>query len=373
MEQDATRFWADIKKFEEALAKEPGSYCFAPLAEIYRRLGLLDEAIQVAKKGCELHPDYVGGFMALGRAYFDKGMKEESRGALEKVVAFTPDNLLARRLLGQIYVENGDSASAEEALGYVLMQNPADNECLMLLDSLKASSPDAAAGLTAPPPSSGYTVIDAAADDEEIIEDAEILEEFDDEPSIEEDFFGAGTDAGVPEPDAPPPAAPAGDDDFLFTPPDEAFSEPGAALPEDLPAAEAAFIPPVPGEAFTEPEEDIAPEESDPLITATMAELYVSQGFLKRALTIYRELLEADPDNEEWKNRLYDLKTAIDEDVAIARHSVAEEGGAEPGPAAVSAGQDVPEPGTAITGPAESGDTVVVTLERWLETIRRRR
>src|SRR5512146_1447483 len=104
MELESSSFWSDIKKYEDTLAKDPQSYCFAPLSELYRKLGLLDDALNVAKRGCELHPDYVGGFMALGRAYYEKGMKAESRAALESVVRGTPENLLAQRILSQLYI-----------------------------------------------------------------------------------------------------------------------------------------------------------------------------------------------------------------------------------------------------------------------------
>jgi hypothetical protein len=63
--------------------------------------------------------------------------------------------------------------------------------------------------------------------------------------------------------------------------------------------------------------------ETDPLNTVTLAELYVSQGFLKRALTIYRELLLVDPDNTELKSRLVELKHEIDlDEVSARKHSL---------------------------------------------------
>ena len=44
---------------------------FAPLAEAYRKAGLVDEAIEVAREGLRIHPNFVGGRVALGRALFD--------------------------------------------------------------------------------------------------------------------------------------------------------------------------------------------------------------------------------------------------------------------------------------------------------------
>ena len=128
MEQEGPSFWADIKKFEDTLEKDPNSHCFAPLSELYRKVGMVDDAINIAKRGCELHPEYVGGYMALGRAFFEKGMNAECRQALEKVVRVTPDNLLAQKILGQIYIDAGDVAAAEKSLKTILAQNPDDTE-----------------------------------------------------------------------------------------------------------------------------------------------------------------------------------------------------------------------------------------------------
>src|ERR1700676_3686543 len=107
------------------------------------------------------------------------------------------------------------------------------------------------------------------ADDEDLIEDAEIIEELTDEDLYEED------------------------PGMVSTP------ESGSEV-EEFEATSAG---------------------RNPIATVTMAELYVSQGFTKRAFTIYRELLDADPHNIELKKRLYELKTAIDEDTARARYN----------------------------------------------------
>jgi len=120
MEQEGPSFWAEIKKYEDTLERDPNSYCFAPLSELYRKLGMVDDAIIVAKRGCDIHPEYVGGYMALGRAYLEKGMNAESREALEKVIRVTPDNLLAQRILSKIYIDAGEVVAAEKSLIIIL-------------------------------------------------------------------------------------------------------------------------------------------------------------------------------------------------------------------------------------------------------------
>ncbi len=46
-----------------------------------------------------------------------------------------------------------------------------------------------------------------------------------------------------------------------------------------------------------------------PFVTETMAELYVKQGFREEALSVYRQLLDASPDDERLRARVADLET----------------------------------------------------------------
>jgi tetratricopeptide (TPR) repeat protein len=136
MDRESVSYWADIKKYEDILANDPGSYCFTLLSELYRKLGLLDDAITVANRGIGMHPEYAGGYMAAGRAYFEKGMKAESREVLERVVRVTPDNLLAQKLLCQIYLEQGNTECAISTLKVIELLNPGDVESALMLDAL---------------------------------------------------------------------------------------------------------------------------------------------------------------------------------------------------------------------------------------------
>src|SRR5690242_20565897 len=102
MIQDAISFWTEIQRYENMLAADPRSYCFVPLSELYRKLNLLDDAVSVAVKGCSMHPDYPGGFFALGAAYNAKGEKAEARKALEQAVALKPELTEALKLLGEL-------------------------------------------------------------------------------------------------------------------------------------------------------------------------------------------------------------------------------------------------------------------------------
>jgi hypothetical protein len=62
--------------------------------------------------------------------------------------------------------------------------------------------------------------------------------------------------------------------------------------------------------------------EAPVLSTPTLAELYFDQGFKDKAIQVYEELLEREPQNERARARLIEIK-------ALSRH-VAEEASADP-------------------------------------------
>jgi tetratricopeptide (TPR) repeat protein len=326
MDNETTSFWTEIKRYEDILAKEPGSYCFAQLSELYRKLGLLDDAIAVAQKGIAVHPDYAGGYMALGKACFDKGLKKEARESLERVVRVTPENLMAQKLLGQIYFESGETKRATETLHVIISLDPSDTESRISLESLQRTSSQGSALLSEDVPVTEIPVYELVhheiqadvAEDEVIdLEDAVILADEDIEP-VEEVFDSACSEEDEPE-------EPAVDEDFT----------------------------------------------KDPITTSTLADLYIAQGFLKRALKVYRDLLDADPDNELLREKILKLKLRVDEDEQNARQNSLEAIGSED---IVFADRMQPQVTTAEP-PVENpvgvvkGDVVSV-LEGWLENIR---
>ena len=58
--------------------------------------------LQLPGDGLKLRPDYVSGMVALGRAYFEKGLLAEARENLEKVLIIAPDNIIAAGILEEI-------------------------------------------------------------------------------------------------------------------------------------------------------------------------------------------------------------------------------------------------------------------------------
>lgn len=373
MEKEATSFWVDIKRYEDILASEPNSFCFAQLSDLYRKMNLLDDALTVARRGIAVHPDYAGGYLALGRACYDKGLKKESREALERVVRVNPENMPAQRILSHLYLEAGDSARATSTLKSILYLDPNDAESRIMLESLERVAAvgfgEMASERHALPEAEVLPDEDDSIELLELSEAELVLEEDGEEATpFEFDIEPSTLEEGEPLPEIRlvPVVDTRGADDLvsLFEP--------------DAEAAEETFADSRPAPVYELPVESDAapilrqqPPERDPLATSTLAELYISQGFLKRALKVYRDLLEEQPDNVSLRERILELKARIDEDEEEGRRAVMladdhpdEEHGLEEVAAAVS---EVGEP------MGQRDYDPVAVLEGWLDNLRRLR
>ncbi len=127
----------NIKKYTEELAKNPKSRVFVPLADAYRAMGKTEEAIEIARKGVSHYPHYVGGKMALARAYFENGEGENARTLLEGILHTAPDNLLANRILAEIYQQEGQGPKAIPLLKRLLTLEPGDSYVSSMLAEIE--------------------------------------------------------------------------------------------------------------------------------------------------------------------------------------------------------------------------------------------
>jgi tetratricopeptide (TPR) repeat protein len=125
-----------LRKYQE----DPRSRVFAPLAEAYRKAGLLEEAIEICRDGLRIHPHFIGGRVALARALFDKGQYAETVKELEPVVLDAPDNLVAQKLLAESYLILGRMADALSAYKMLLFFMPQDTEVSRLVQEIESQA-----------------------------------------------------------------------------------------------------------------------------------------------------------------------------------------------------------------------------------------
>jgi tetratricopeptide (TPR) repeat protein len=128
------------------------STAFLPLAEEYRRLGRLREAIDVLETGLKGNPTYTSGLVALGRCRLESGDSAGAAGVLERVVAQDPEQMVASKLLIEAYLRTGRAREARRRLDIYSTLNAKDPEIARLADRLQAMAHPAPAP-AAPPPS----------------------------------------------------------------------------------------------------------------------------------------------------------------------------------------------------------------------------
>jgi pentatricopeptide repeat protein len=119
---------SEINELKKKLEENPDSLVFAPLADAYRKQGILDEAFNTCKKGLEKHPNYTSARVVLGRIYLAQEKIEQALVEFKKVLETDPENLMAHSLLGEIYVSRGDHQAAIEEYQKILTLNPDDDE-----------------------------------------------------------------------------------------------------------------------------------------------------------------------------------------------------------------------------------------------------
>ncbi|MCB0379567.1 MAG: tetratricopeptide repeat protein [Bdellovibrionales bacterium] len=123
----------DAKKIEEyqlVLLKNPRSPVFAALAEAYRKMGLLEEALETVTKGLKYNPDFVSGLVAQSKILLDMKMYRQALPILERALQLNPENLLALRLQAFCYTKLKKHSRALKSFKSLLVLNPNDEKAI---------------------------------------------------------------------------------------------------------------------------------------------------------------------------------------------------------------------------------------------------
>jgi tetratricopeptide (TPR) repeat protein len=276
MKKKDSSTWSEIKSLDERLAREPDSFCFARLSEIYLKVGLVADALHTARQGVAKHPGYLAGQRALAMACNANGLHEESRSILERVTAAVPEDTAAQKLLASLYVEAGDKASAVRAYTTLLDFRPDDVRCKALLEGLHH------ADTVAQQPTETYVEPVACVD-----KSAEAVEEC--LEKVETEAREEVVEKAINEDE---------EDIYELSEDDIVYDE------EETPELEPVSSP----VAESSPVVDSASVHHDPLSTLTLAELYEQQGFIAKALNIYHTILVDDPDNLQLRAKIASLE-----------------------------------------------------------------
>ncbi len=377
-----------IEVLKQRMARDPLSRAFLQLAEEYRKSGQFEDAVRVCQEGLERHPGYHTARISLGRTYLESGDLENARTTLAEVLELAPENHLAGKLLAEVQRRLGDQRGAVETYRAILRHYPGDREVEILLNELQQDGGSHAAVIPTATSAAPPTRVVSPAPPTPPGPPGRI------EPATP----GPPARLEPATPDLPPrlePVQPAPEDDQPFVgvslplPPERlepALPAVPSAPPErPLPSASigppptplplpSGVIPRSPKGGRDDAGDD---EQPDALQTNTLAELYLRQGLVDRAVEVYRSMLRVDPGNVRARRRLGELtagsgqenaRVGGQEDESIAApHPPAQSDTTVP-PALMIAPQ--PERLEAAAGPRQRRQTID-RLEKWLGTIRR--
>lgn len=323
----------EIEQLTQKLVADPKSRVFAQLADAYRKAGMTDEAIETAKKGLEHHPNYPAAHLILGRCYLEKQMYALAREEFEATIKSDPQNLVGYKLLAGTYEKQNMFAEAVKFYQMVLDLEPSDSDLVEKVAALKAKQDERPQAAPEPEPEPVQQPVPVLEIVREEPEPAPVKEE----PVMAAEEKPAETKPGEPAKEE----TPVSNEPILFpealaetkpepepeTKPVEA-APPAEAKPEEPVKMEApvstepVLFPEALEETKPEPEPvkaegpEAKPEEKPKAVedagkpgeaTVTLAEIYVQQGFFEKAIEVYKELISAEPENDDYKTRMDEL------------------------------------------------------------------
>ncbi len=256
-----------IEWYREVLALEPGSKVFFPLAGALVQNGEKEKAVEVLRRGLELHPEYLEARIFLIQLLHERGEREAYRAELADVLGL----VAAYPGFWEAWSEHAGEGNPDLGIMLRYVAAALERPGLMLRHLLEASLAGIRNGVAVPDTASS---VEAPACPEE----SEPAEQAENIPAA------GATRANVPEAPAVEESADAAP--VLPVEADRRKAEPEEAIPDEA----------VPDEGDS-PEDGVVEEAT--VRTRSMAEVLAEQGDVAGALEIYRELAAAASDPRE--------------------------------------------------------------------------
>jgi tetratricopeptide (TPR) repeat protein len=340
---------AQIRKLQDLCwsGADPDGRAFVLLADAHRRAAELLEARRVLREGLNRHPDFASGHVVSAWVSRDQGKGDEAVDSFRAALDLDPRNIAALRGLAELLLEAGELGSALAVLEDLLEEDPMDVGLPDRIKELKAKLEEPGdAGEGGPTVEPSEDPLLAAWGDLDVV-----AEELDwgsaalQEDSGEMEEGGGGEEGRGPEPDAPEvlaeveAVAESGRETRETDDPQEGFPEPDAPEPEEW------------VEGTPEPwvAEDGVPAPSlrggrDSLVTPTLGEIYLRQGYLEWAEEVFLNLVDRDPGTPALRERLAEIQSLRRERERVTRTGQLEPSTSQPDPSS-----DAPGPAMILT------------------------
>lgn len=278
---------AVLAKYFSMYKKNPRSKVFAPLAEAFRKLGMLDDAYKILKDGIRHHPNYTLGYIVLAHCYYDQEKYELTYNTLRPIVAQNADNISLQKIFAQACMHLGYLDEALDTYKYLLFMNPRDK---FFADQVKKLEDDLMVGHK-------KLSLDqlVKAPDLERIKAPETV----DDDWVQVDF----NQPAKPITEKPALVPPKDDNEWVMQKPGEEKTKtpvhpilkeesiPTRSLEDDFYADEF--------EDYGDIEEQETPAHTDaPIVSHTLIDLYCAQKYYDKAIELLEKIIELNPQDQ---------------------------------------------------------------------------
>jgi tetratricopeptide (TPR) repeat protein len=130
-----------ISSYLQIVSKDPHSTAFVPLAEAYRQIGLLDDALEAARRGTGMLPHFSPGFATLGRILGQMGHIDEAMAAYSKALSIDRQGQSALVGLARLHLVRGEREAARKILNEAAEYHPQDEMIENMLVALDLPRP----------------------------------------------------------------------------------------------------------------------------------------------------------------------------------------------------------------------------------------
>ena len=130
-----------IGSYLQIVAKDPSSTAFVPLAEAYRQIGLLDDALEAARLGTKMLPHFSPGFSTMGRILGQMGRLDEAMSAYARALSIDRQSQSALVGLARLHLIRAERDLARKILKQAKEFHPDDDKITDMLIALDLPRP----------------------------------------------------------------------------------------------------------------------------------------------------------------------------------------------------------------------------------------
>ena len=132
----------ELDELFERYRQSPDSHVFVLVADACRKLGRIEEALEVCQTGIERHREYASGYVVKGKCMYDLERYVEAQTEFEEVLSIDANNLVALKYLGMIAANAGRFDSARDYLEHILRLDPENTEIKKALEDVDEQQQD---------------------------------------------------------------------------------------------------------------------------------------------------------------------------------------------------------------------------------------